>query len=93
MIKTAQDYWDKVAMLYFEQLGSLTIKLEVAEELLSQDEFNHLKELIKDGEIPIGSRWEESQKIKDGKHGHSNTIIEKNNCIQCQQEKSQEKNN
>ena len=48
MIKKAQDYWDKVAMLYFQnEKTTLSEMLEVAEEVLSADEFTHLKELLK----------------------------------------------
>ena len=46
MEKTAQYYWDKVASIYFSDIPSSNEKLEIAERLLSKDEFNHLKELI-----------------------------------------------
>ena len=48
MIKTAQDYWDKVAMLDFQRRNTtLNCMIDVAEEVLSKDEFLHLKELLK----------------------------------------------
>lgn len=51
MIKTAQYYWDKVAMAYFvDRNWTLCSKLEEAEKYLSKDEYNHLKELIKEKE-------------------------------------------
>ena len=51
MKKTAQYYWNKVKVLYFDnQDFSLNQMLDIAEECLSQDEFLHLKELIKEVE-------------------------------------------
>lgn len=49
MEKTAQYYWDKVAMLDFQRRNTtLNQMLEVAEEVLSKDEINHLKELLEE---------------------------------------------
>jgi len=45
MEKNCTYYWDKIAILHFAD-KPMEEKLELARQLLSKDEFDHLKELL-----------------------------------------------